>query len=121
VTSTKPFSESNLPSTSTEEKKGTAAKGRSAWAVFGSTFITIFFAEMGDKTQLATLLMSAESQSPWTVFLGAGLALFLTSLLGVWLGCWLSKRVSPKTSETAAAILLFLIAIALVTEVMTHA
>jgi hypothetical protein len=33
----------------------------------------------------------------------------------------LSKRVSPKTSETAAAILLFLIAIALVTEVMTHA
>lgn len=98
----------------------TAARGRGAWAVFGSTFITIFFAEMGDKTQLATLLMSAESQSPWTVFLGAGLALFLTSLLGVWLGCWLSKRVSPKTSETAAAILLLLIAIALVTEVITH-
>ena len=47
-----------------------------------STFITIFLAEMGDKTQLVTLLMSAESQSPWIVFIGAALALISTSLLG---------------------------------------
>ncbi|MEM6613363.1 MAG: TMEM165/GDT1 family protein, partial [Cyanobacteria bacterium P01_C01_bin.72] len=40
------------------------------WLVFSSTFITIFLAEMGDKTQLVTLLMSAESQAPWTVFIG---------------------------------------------------
>ncbi len=89
------------------------------WGVFGSTFITIFLAEMGDKTQLATLLMSAESQSPWIVFAGAATALFTTSLLGVLLGRWLSKRVSPKTSETAAAFLLIAIAIALFWDVST--
>ena len=54
--------------------------------IFASTFITIFLAELGDKTQLTTLLMSAESQSPWLVFAGAGTALVCTSLLGILLG-----------------------------------
>jgi putative Ca2+/H+ antiporter (TMEM165/GDT1 family) len=46
---------------------------------FLTAFITIFFAEIGDKTQLATLLMAAESQSPWVVFAGAAAALISTS------------------------------------------
>lgn len=62
------------------------------WLVFSSTFITIFLAEMGDKTQLVTLLMSAESQSPLIVFIGSALALIATSLIGVSIGYWLSKK-----------------------------
>lgn len=77
--------------------------------IFLSTFFTIFLAELGDKTQLTTLLMSAESHAPWTVFAGAGTALIATSLIGCWLGCWLAKRVAPETLEKAAGCLLLLI------------
>ncbi|MEM1426978.1 MAG: TMEM165/GDT1 family protein, partial [Cyanobacteria bacterium P01_H01_bin.130] len=44
---------------------------KTALGVFGTTFGAIFLAEFGDKTQLALLLMTAESQSPWVVFTGA--------------------------------------------------
>ncbi len=93
-------------------------QGGAAWTVFGSTFLTIFAAEMGDKTQLATLLMSAESQSPWIVFAGAALALIVTSLLGVWIGYWISSRLSPKTLDLSVAILLLLISGLLLADVI---
>jgi len=85
--------------------------------IFLSTFFTIFLAEVGDKTQLTVLLMSAESGSPWVVFLGAGSALIATSLCGVLLGRWLSTRVSPKILEKSAAILLLLISALLIWDV----
>ena len=88
------------------------------WGVFLSTFITIFLAELGDKTQMATLLLSAQSQSPFTVFLGAGLALITTSLIGVLLGQWISKRVSEETLDVCAGILLLLITIGLVGDIV---
>lgn len=84
-------------------------KSWSFWTVFSSTFLTIFLAEMGDKTQLATLLISAESQSPWVVFFGAAMALIATSLLGVLIGYWLARRLSPKTLDIAVALLLLII------------
>lgn len=86
--------------------------------VFLSTFLTIFLAELGDKTQVTTLLMAAESHQPWVVFVGAGTALVATSLIGVWLGCWLAKRVSAQTLEKAAGVLLLLIAAQLCWEVI---
>jgi putative Ca2+/H+ antiporter (TMEM165/GDT1 family) len=86
--------------------------------VFFSTFLTIFLAELGDKTQLTTLLMTAESHAPWTVFVGAGSALVVTSLIGVWLGYWLSKHVSSRTLDVAAGGLLLLIAAQLLWEVI---
>ncbi|MDJ0531876.1 MAG: TMEM165/GDT1 family protein [Xenococcaceae cyanobacterium MO_207.B15] len=91
----------------------------SFWTVFSSTFITIFLAEMGDKTQLVTLLMSAESQSPWIVFLGAAMALVSTSLLGVIVGYWLSKKLSPKTLDLTVAILLLFITGWLISDVIS--
>lgn len=90
------------------------------WRVFLSTFITIFFAELGDKTQVATLLLSAQSQSPLVVFLGAGSALIATSLLGVLLGQWMSKRVAEETLDTCAGVLLLLITIGLVGDIVGH-
>ena len=81
--------------------------------VFCSTFVTIFLAELGDKTQMTTLLMSAESQSPWMVFAGAAIALITTSLLGVLVGRWLANRLSPKTLETAAGAALLLVSVLL--------
>lgn len=86
----------------------------SFWQVFSSTFLTIFLAEMGDKTQLATLLMSAESRSPWMVFTGAAAALISTSLLGVLIGYWIARRLPPKSLDIAVAILLLFIAALLI-------
>jgi putative Ca2+/H+ antiporter (TMEM165/GDT1 family) len=91
----------------------------SFWMVFSSTFLTIFLAEMGDKTQLATLLMSAQSQSPWIVFAGAAAALVATSLVGVVVGYWLAKKLSPKTLDLAVAMLLLLISGLLLGDVLT--
>ncbi|MBD0268392.1 MAG: TMEM165/GDT1 family protein [Cyanobacteria bacterium Co-bin8] len=79
------------------------------WRVFFSTFVTIFLAELGDKTQVTTLLMSAESHAPWIVFLGASSALIATSLIGVLLGQWLANRLSPRTLDKAAGCLLLAI------------
>lgn len=73
---------------------------------------------MGDKTQLATLLMSAQSHAPWVVFTGAAAALIATSLLGVLVGCWLAKRLSPKTLETSAGALLLFISVMLLWDVV---
>lgn len=94
------------------------ASNWSFWTVFSSTFITIFLAEMGDKTQLATLLISAESQSPWIVFAGAAMALITTSLLGVIIGYWIARRLSPKLLDTAVAILLLFITALLVIDIL---
>ncbi|HEY9644352.1 MAG TPA: TMEM165/GDT1 family protein [Coleofasciculaceae cyanobacterium] len=86
--------------------------------VFLSTFLTIFLAELGDKTQMTTLLISAESQSPWTVFIGAGSALVLTSLLGVMVGSWLAQRFSPQALEKAAGVMLLIISVLLVWDIV---
>ncbi|MFS8895186.1 TMEM165/GDT1 family protein [Synechococcus sp. R3-13] len=59
------------------------------------TFLTVFVAEMGDKTQLATLLMSAQSQSPWAIFFGSASALVTASLLSVVLGEGLGQVIPP--------------------------
>jgi Ca2+/H+ antiporter, TMEM165/GDT1 family len=89
-----------------------------AWGTFLSTFITIFLAEMGDKTQLATLLLTAQSQSPWIVLAGAGSALIATSLVGVLLGRFLAKVLSPETLDIAAGVLLMVISILLLGDVV---
>ncbi len=89
----------------------------SSWKIFTSTFVTIFLAELGDKTQMSTLLMSAEFHKPWVIFAGAGTALVLTTLIGVWVGQWLSSRLSPRTLDVAAGVMLALISAWLVWDV----
>jgi putative Ca2+/H+ antiporter (TMEM165/GDT1 family) len=93
-------------------------KSESPLVIFGTTFVTIFLAEIGDKTQLSTLLMSAESHSPWVVFFGSAAALITTSLLGVLLGSWIACRLSPKTVEKAAGVMLLFISIMLFWDIL---
>ena len=60
--------------------------------LFLTVFVTIFLAEIGDKTQIATMLYAAGTEhSKLTVFLGAALALVLASGIGVLAGSFLSK------------------------------
>ncbi|MEB3219412.1 MAG: TMEM165/GDT1 family protein [Nostocales cyanobacterium 94392] len=96
-----------------ESQDNSTQKSQSPLFIFASTFITIFLAEIGDKTQLSTLLMSAESHSPWVVFFGSGAALITTSFLGVALGSLLAKHLSPKIINKAAGVTLLLISLML--------
>ncbi len=121
-----PVTSPSTPETSSDDivaqtivtESSTTLQKSSVWSTFFSTFITIFLAEMGDKTQLATLLLSAESQSPWIVFLGAGTALIATSLVGVLLGRYLAKVLSPRTLDISAGALLMVIAVLLLGDVV---
>ena len=61
--------------------------------IFITTFTTIFIAELGDKTQIATLMLSAESGKPIIVFIGSSIALISSSLVGVLIGKWLSNKI----------------------------
>lgn len=67
------------------------------WKILITVFATIFIAELGDKTQLATLLFAADKAvSKWTVFLGASLALIATSAIGVLAGSVISQYLSER-------------------------
>ncbi|HAF66296.1 MAG: TMEM165/GDT1 family protein [Bacillota bacterium] len=65
------------------------------WQVVLSTFAMVFLAELGDKTQLSTMMLAASKKSPWSVFLGSAMALVLSSLIGVLVGDCLC-RVVPE-------------------------
>ena len=90
----------------TNETPSEASQAGSFGAVFLTTFTTVFLAELGDKTQLAALLLSAESGRPVLVFVGASLALISSSLVGVLLGRWLSRVLPPQQLERLAGILM---------------
>jgi putative Ca2+/H+ antiporter (TMEM165/GDT1 family) len=67
------------------------------WKVLVTVFGTVFIAELGDKTQLATLLFAADKEvGKWSVFFGASLALVVASAIGVLAGGVISAYVSEK-------------------------
>ena len=74
------------------------------WKIFGTAFLTLFLAELGDKTQLAVITMSAKTESKVAVFLGASLALVLVSLLGVLVGGVLSQYVPVEWLQRIVAV-----------------
>tara|TARA_S200000501_G_scaffold261746_1_gene245677 strand:+ start:894 stop:1205 length:312 start_codon:yes stop_codon:yes gene_type:complete len=78
-----------------------------------STFITIFIAELGDKTQLATLTMSGTSNKPLAVFLGSSTALVFASLIGALAGGSISNFVPEIILKSIASITFFIIGIRL--------
>jgi putative Ca2+/H+ antiporter (TMEM165/GDT1 family) len=70
-----------------------------------TVFTTVFLAELGDKTQLATLLFAADKEvSKLTVFLAAASALIATSAIGVLAGSWISGHVDKKMLSMVAGI-----------------
>jgi putative Ca2+/H+ antiporter (TMEM165/GDT1 family) len=75
------------------------------WNILSTIFTSVFIAELGDKTQLATMLFASDKDaSKLTVFVGAVLALVVTSAIGVVAGSALSQYVSEKVLHYLAGI-----------------
>ena len=73
--------------------------------LFATVFATVFVAELGDKTQLATLLYASDAEHPkLTVFAASAAALVLTSALGVLGGALISEHVSPRAIRWLAGL-----------------
>jgi Ca2+/H+ antiporter, TMEM165/GDT1 family len=79
--------------------------------IFGTAFLTLFLAELGDKTQLAIIVLTAKTESKLAVFLGASLALVLVSLLGVLVGGVLSQYVPTEWLQRIVAVAFIIIGI----------
>ena len=84
----------------------TAKYSKGFFAVFFTTFTTVFLAELGDKTQIATMLLTAQSGQPLVVFIGSALALICSSLIGVLLGRWLSRTMPTERFNYLVGILM---------------
>ena len=97
------------------EKKDNSLE-KSFLSIFITTFTTIFIDELGDKTQIATLMLSAESGKPIIVFLGSSLALISSSIVGVLIGKWVSKKITPSKFALFTGALMILISLFLAYE-----
>lgn len=79
--------------------------------VFGATFITFFLAEMGDKTQLATITLTAHYQAPLLVIAGTTLGMLLADIPAVLIGNQFADKIPMKLIHLVAAIIFFLFGI----------
>jgi len=86
--------------------------------VFLSTFALLFIAELGDKTQLAVISMTAKHKMPISVFVGAALALAAVTLLGVVGGEVLTRFIPELVLRKAAALLFVVMGILMWLEIL---
>jgi Ca2+/H+ antiporter, TMEM165/GDT1 family len=78
---------------------------------FIQTFVAIFLAELGDKTQLATLSLATGATSRWVIFAGSALALVASSAIAVLAGDAVTRVVPPIWMSRAAGLLFIAIGI----------
>jgi putative Ca2+/H+ antiporter (TMEM165/GDT1 family) len=79
------------------------------WHLLGSSFVVIFLAELGDKTQLATFGLAAGSESRILIFLGASAALVATSAIAVLLGEAVTHLIPALWIKRAAGVAFLLV------------
>lgn len=82
-----------------------------AWSQFLTAFAAIFIAELGDKTQIAMITMSASSKHPFSIFLGGASALVLLTAIAVLAGEAVTRYVPEAVLSKIAAVLFVLIGI----------
>ncbi len=74
------------------------------WQLLGLSFVTVFLAEIGDKSQLAAIALGGSSKFPRAVFLGSTVALVLASFLGVIAGGGVAQVLPERLLKALAAI-----------------
>ena len=84
------------------------------WKSIITAFALIFIAELGDKTQLSTMLLASKSESIWYTFIGSACALVLSSLLGVLAGSIINKYIPISYIQICSGIAFLIIGILLI-------
>ncbi len=75
------------------------------WEILGTVFLSVFIAEMADKTQLVTVLFASDKDvSKWAVFFAASAALVLTTAIGVAAGAVLAEVINPRMMSLVAGL-----------------
>ena len=74
------------------------------WQLLGLSFMTVFLAELGDKSQLAAIALGGSLKSPRAVFFGSVTALLLASLIGVLAGEGVAQLLPERILKAIAAI-----------------
>ncbi|MES2877288.1 MAG: TMEM165/GDT1 family protein [Pseudomonadota bacterium] len=92
-----------------EEEETQVAK---RFGVFGATLVTFFLAEMGDKTQIATVAMAAHYANPVLVVIGTTLGMLLADVPAVFVGDKLASKIPMKLVHTIAAAIFALLGVA---------
>jgi putative Ca2+/H+ antiporter (TMEM165/GDT1 family) len=83
------------------------------WKTLFTAFLLVFLAELGDKTQLSTMLLASRSSSVWLVFIGASLALILSSFLGVILGSIINKHIPEIYIQVGSGVAFLIVGVLL--------
>ncbi|WP_413684723.1 TMEM165/GDT1 family protein [Prochlorococcus sp. MIT 1011] len=104
------------PNSNSQIEMNESKDGTNFFSILITTFSTIFLAELGDKTQLATLLLSAQSGRPLIIFIGAALALISTSLLGVLIGRWIANNLPRQRFTVLSGIIMLSLGLYLVSQ-----
>ena len=81
-----------------------------------TTFVTVFLAEMGDKTQLTTITLSSTTNKPLAVFIGSSIALILATLLGALAGGSIASLIPDFILKMLSGIVFLLIGINLLAQ-----
>jgi putative Ca2+/H+ antiporter (TMEM165/GDT1 family) len=97
-----------IPDTIEDEETQVARK----FGVFGATLITFFLAEMGDKTQLATVALAAHYAQPVLVVIGTTLGMLLADVPAVFIGDRLGAKIPMKLVHCVAAAIFALLGVA---------
>jgi Ca2+/H+ antiporter, TMEM165/GDT1 family len=82
------------------------------FGVFGATLVTFFLAEMGDKTQIATVAMAAHYAAPLTVVIGTTLGMLIADVPAVFAGDKLANKIPMKLVHSVAAAIFALLGVA---------
>jgi putative Ca2+/H+ antiporter (TMEM165/GDT1 family) len=88
------------------------------WKSIGTAFILVFLAELGDKTQLSTMILASKSKSIWYTFTGSACALVISSLIGVLAGSVIHKYIPANYIQICSGIAFVIIGILLVSGKM---
>tara|TARA_Y100001968_G_C19410402_1_gene745992 strand:- start:96 stop:443 length:348 start_codon:yes stop_codon:yes gene_type:complete len=104
------------PNEKSKLKISAAKDSNTFFSILITSFSTIFLAELGDKTQLATLMLSAQSGNPLIIFIGAALALITTTLLAVLIGQWIANNLPRQKFTLVSGIIMLSLGIYLVTQ-----
>jgi putative Ca2+/H+ antiporter (TMEM165/GDT1 family) len=92
---------------------GEALPRSSRWGVFGATTVAFFLAEMGDKTQIATVMLAARYVDAYAwVVLGTTLGMLLANAPVVWLGERIVRRVPIRLVHGVSAVIFLLLGVA---------